>query len=161
MICLLQDAVLVSKESPQPTLNYLKKLQSALQGDIRSTDNDCREGPNDRSRILLSSLVAVLRYWLFHNHPRNSACSAVTMDICKSIFPAIPLATSTFEDLVMFNKCLEGIQVSSLLRHGQVLMEYLIHSRVDQQEIVNFAAKLLGASSVGMSAIVQTASKVS
>ena len=153
---LLQEAVLISKESPQPTLNYVKKLQLALQGDIRSTDSDCREGSDDRSRILLISLVAVLRYWLFHNHPCNSACSAVTLDICQSVFPSIPLATSTFEDLVVVNTRLEGIQISSLLRHGQALMEYLIHSGVDQQKIVEFATKLLGASSLKMSAIVQT-----
>ena len=158
---LLQEAVLVSEESPQPTLHYLKKLQSALQGDIKSADSDCRKGSNDRSRILLSSFVAVLRYWLFHKHSCNSASSAITMDICKSVFPVIPLAKSTFEDLVTVSKCLEGIQLSSLLRHGQVLMEYLIHSGVDQQEMVEFATKLLGASSLGMSAIVQTASQVS
>ena len=158
---LLQEAVLVSEKSPQPTLDYLKKLHSAFQGGARSTDSDSREGANDRCHILLSSLVAVLRYWLFHKHPRNSASSVVTLDICRSVFLAIPLVKSTFEDLVAVNKCLEGIQLSSLLRHGQVLMEYLIHSGVDQQEIVEFATKLLGASSFGMSAIVQTASEVS
>ena len=157
---LLQEAVLVSEESPQPTLNYLKKLQSALQGGARSTDSDSREGSNDKSYILLSSPVAVLRYWLFHKHPCNPASSAVTLDICRSVFPAIPLAKSTFEDLILVNKCLQGIQLSSLLRHGQLLMEYLIHSGVDQHEIVEFTTKLLGASSVGMSTIVQTASQV-
>ena len=159
---LLQEAVLVSKENPRPTLHYLKTLQSALQGAISSADSVCREGSNDTSRILLSSLVAVFRYWLFHKHPHNPASSAVVLDICRFVFPAIPSDSLTFEDLVTVNKRLEGIQISSLLRHGQVLMEYLIHSGVDQGDImVNFAVKLLGASSVGMSAIVQTASKVS
>ena len=158
---LLQETVLVRKESPRPTLHYLKTLRSALLGDIRSVDSDCREGSNDRSLILLSSFIAVLRYWLFHKHPCNLTSSAVVLDISSSIFPSIPSAKSTFEDLVVVNKRLEGIQMSSLLRHGQVLMEYLIHSGVDQQEIVGFVAKLLGASSIGMSAIVQTASKVS
>ena len=157
---LLQEAVAISEASPRPTLHYIQKLKLTLQGGIGSTDRDCGEGHND-SCILFSCIVAVLRYWLFHKHPCNPASSAIVLEICRSVFPAIPLATSTFEDLVTVNKRLEGIQVSSLLRHGQVLMEYLIHSGVDQQEIVGFVAKLLGASSIGMSAIIQTASKVS
>ena len=157
---LLQEAVVISEESPRPTLHYIQKLKLTLQGDTGSTECDFGEGSSD-SRILFSCLVAVLRYWIFHKHPFNPASSAVTLDVCKSVFPVIPIATSTFEDLVVINKRLESIQLSSLLRHGQVLMEYLIHSGVDQQEIVGFVTKLLGASSLRMSAIIQTASEVS
>ena len=158
---LLQEAVLVSTKNPKPTLHYLQKLQSALQGDVTSTDLDCGAGLKDKNRILFSCLVAVLRYRIFHKHSCNPGSSAVTLEVCKWVFPAMHSASSTFENLVTVDKCLEGIQVSSLLRHGQVLMEYLIHSEVDQQEIVNFAAKLLGASSLRMSTIVQTEPKVS
>ena len=157
---LLQEAVAISEAGPRPTLHYIQKLKLTLQGGIGSTDRDCGEGSSD-NHILVSCLVAVLRYWLFHKHPYNPASSAVVLDVCKWVFPAIQSASSTFEELVTVNKRLEGIQISSLLRHGQVLIEYLIHSGVNQQEIVEFVTKLLGASSVEMSAIIQTASEVS
>ena len=158
---LLQEAVLVSTKNPQPTLHYLQKLQSVLQGDITSTDLDCGVELKDRNRILFSCLVAVLCYRIFHKYSCNPTCFAVTLDICKWVFPAIHATSSTFEDLVTVNKCLQGIQLSSLLRHGQVLMEYLIHSGVDQQEIVGFVTRLLGATSLRISAIAQTGPKVS
>jgi hypothetical protein len=144
----LLEAVCVGIECPQPTPEYLHDVLCSLQGNNKRKlqDSQCNSQLKDDHLNTFYSLEAVLSYRLFHKKPPSEADASAIFEICKSIFLPSPQA-STFGEVIRINSTLEAVPIATILRHGLTLIECLIKSTIDQKQVTEFAAKLLGASS--------------
>ena len=160
---LLTEVALVSKEHVQPTVHYLQKVLCALQEDTKPKGQCYDKGSRDQDvcNTLFSCLVSILCYWLFHKQPTNPVISRIVLEVCMVIFQNPHLEILPFEDFARINKNLRNIPLCNFLRHGKVLLEYLIHSEAQPQNVFDLGTNLLGASSVALSGMLESACKVS
>ena len=160
---LLTDIKLVSKEHVQPTVHFLQEVLCALQEDTEPEGQYCNKGSHDQDvcHALFSCLVSVLRYWLFHEQPPNPVISRIVLEVCKVTFRNPYPKILCFEDFTHINMNLGNISLCNLLRQGKVLLEYLIHSEAQPQDVFELGTRLLGASSVALPGMLKSACKVS
>ena len=160
---LLTDIKLVSKEHVQPTVHFFQKVLCALQEDTEPEGQYCDKGSHDQDvcHTLFSCLVSVLRYWLFHKQTPNPVISRIVLEVCKVTFQSPHHDVVHFKDFTRINKNLENITMCNFLRHGKGLLEYLIHSEAQPQDVFDLGTRLLGASSVALPGIFKSSSKVS